>query len=223
MNLAELSAPEFQRLPALLETHIRGTEEYADARNHVGLFLTLTVPSRFHTETLGSGGRPRPNPRYDGVSTPRDAQLWLRNRWQRVRSQLDRDGVLMYGIRVAEPHRDATPHWHALVWAEHEGAAQRIEQVIRDKWLADDGDESGAAKNRINVKRMTTGGAAGYVAKYIAKSVGHTALADHLAVAQGQLRDVEQGDMSGHRRVDAWAACWGIRQFQAVGMPRGAR
>lgn len=202
-----------------LMTRIRGAEEYADARNHVGLFLTLTAPSRFHAVTLGSGGRPRPNPRYDGVSTPRDAQLWLRNKWERVRSQLDRDGVRMYGIRVAEPHHDATPHWHALVWAEHEAAAQRVEQVIRDKWLADDGDERGAAKNRINVKRMTTGGAAGYVAKYIAKSVGHAALADHLDVVQGQLWDVEQGDMPGHRRVDAWAACWGIRQFQAIGMP----
>ncbi len=202
-----------------LMTRIRGAEEYADARNHVGLFLTLTAPSRFHAVTLGSGGRPRPNRRYDCESTPRDAQMWLRKCWQRVRAQLAREGIAMYGIRVAEPHHDATPHWHALVWAEHEAAAQRIEAVIREKWLADDGDERGAAQNRVNIKRMTCGGAAGYVAKYIAKSVGHAALADHLDVVQGQLWDVEQGDMPGHRRVDAWAACWGIRQFQAIGMP----
>lgn len=202
-----------------LMTRIRGAEEYADARSHVGLFLTLTAPSRFHAVTLGSGGRPRPNPNYDGVSTPRDAQLWLRTMWARVRSHLGRQHIAMYGIRVAEPHHDATPHWHALVWAECEDHALAIEAAIRKWWLSEDADERGARRNRVNVKRMTGGGAAGYVAKYIAKSVGHAALADHLDVVQGRLWDVEQGGMPGHRRVDAWAACWGIRQFQAVGMP----
>lgn len=202
-----------------LMTRIRGAEEYADARNHVGLFLTLTAPSRFHPVTLGSGGRPRPNPKYDGVSTPRDAQMWLRTMWARVRSHLNTQKVNMYGIRVAEPHHDTTPHWHALVWAESEMEAQYIEMAIRAWWLSEDGEERGAEKNRVNIKRMVGGGAAGYVAKYIAKSVGHAALADHLDVVQGQLWDVEQNDMPGHRRVDAWAACWGIRQFQAIGMP----
>jgi hypothetical protein len=202
-----------------LMTRIRGAEEYADARNHVGLFITLTAPSKFHAVTLGNGGRPRTNQHYDGYSTPRDAQLWLRKMWSRVRAHLGGQGVKMYGIRVAEPHHDATPHWHMLVWAESEAEAQYIEAAIRCWWLSEYGEERGAEKNRVNVKRMVSGGAAGYVAKYIAKSVGHAALADHLDVVQGQLWDVEQNDMPGHRRVDAWAACWGIRQFQAIGMP----
>lgn len=204
-----------------LMTRIRGAEEYADARNHVGLFLTLTAPSRFHSVTLGNGGKPRLNKNYDGVSTPRDAQQWLCKMWGRVRAYLGRKkvNVKMYGIRVAEPHHDATPHWHALVWAECEAHAQIIEAAIRRWWLSEDANERGADKNRVNIKRMTSGSAAGYVAKYIAKSVGHAALADHLDVVQGQLWDVEQNDMPGHRRVDAWASCWGIRQFQAIGMP----
>lgn len=202
-----------------LMTRIRGAEEYADARNHVGLFVTLTAPSKFHAVTLGSGGRPRINQHYDGHSTPRDAQQWLRKMWARVRAHLGKQEVKMYGIRVAEPHHDATPHWHMLVWAESEAEAQYIEAAIRCWWLSEYGDERGAEKNRVNVKRMTSGGAAGYVAKYIAKSVGHAALADHLDVVQGQLWDVEQNDMPGHRRVDTWASTWGIRQFQAIGMP----
>ncbi|MEZ2739129.1 replication endonuclease [Comamonas jiangduensis] len=202
-----------------LMTRIRGAEEYADARNHVGLFFTQTAPSRFHPMTVGAGGRPRPNPRYDGVSTPRDAQMWLRTRWARFRAHLKSKGIHIYGIRVAEPHHDATPHWHMLIWAETEAEAQYVELAMKVWWLAEDGDEPGAFKNRVNCKRMTSGGAAGYVAKYIAKSVGHAALADHLDVVQGQLWDVEQNDMPGHRRVDAWAATWGIRQFQAIGMP----
>lgn len=202
-----------------LMTRIRGAEEYADARNHVGLFLTFTAPSKFHPMTVGHGGKPRPNPRYDGVSTPRDAQLWLRTCWSRLRAHLNNKGIKIYGIRVAEPHHDATPHWHMLIWTETEAEAQYVELASKLWWLKEYGDEPGAFKNRVNCKRMTSGGAAGYVAKYIAKSVGHAALVDHLDVVQGQLWDVEQNDMPGHRRVDAWAACWGIRQFQAIGMP----
>ncbi|QKV52368.1 replication endonuclease [Comamonas antarctica] len=223
-NLAELAALSPSN-PVIrggeLMTRIRGAEEYADHRAHVGLFLTLTTPSRFHAVSVGKNGRgrPRPNPRYDGHSTPRDAQLWLRDMWAKVRAKLKRQGVNIYGIRVAEPHHDATPHWHALLWAETEQQAQLLEAAVRKYWLSDDGDEPGAKANRVNIKRMVAGGAAGYVAKYIAKSVGHAALADHLDVVQGDLFDVSTGDVPGHVRVDAWASTWGIRQFQAVGMP----
>ena len=212
-----------------LMTRIRGAEEYADARAHVGLFLTMTLPSRFHPVKLGNGGRPVANKKYSGA-TPRDGQMWLRRMWQKVRSKLKRLGVRVYGLRVAEPHHDATPHWHALLWCENEDAAQALEAVIRHYWLSDDGDERGAQENRINVKRMTKGGAAGYVAKYIAKSVGHIALAEHQDVVNGQqlaldfqtswdAKDVKEPAGQGHMSVDAWAATWGIRQFQTIGMP----
>ena len=221
-TLAELAAKSTAN-PTIrggeLMTRIRGAEEYADAAGHVGLFVTLTCPSRMHAVTAGRGGRPQPNPRYDGTSTPRTSQRWLRDTWARTRSKLARDGVKLYGLRVAEPHHDATPHWHALLWVETEAAAQALESTVRAQWLRDDGNEPGAVRNRVNVKRMTAGGAAGYVAKYIAKSVGHHALADALDVAQGELMTVDTGDVPGFRRVDAWAATWGIRQFQAVGMP----
>lgn len=220
-----------------LMTRIRGAEQYADHRAHVGLFVTLTLPSRFHPVKLGKGRRPIPNDKYAGA-TPRDGQQWLRKCWQRVRAKLGRLGVQMYGLRVAEPHHDATPHWHALLWVENEEQAQQLEATIRQYWLQDDGDEPGAQKNRVCIKRMIAGGAAGYVAKYIAKSVGHHALAEHMDVVNGENITMEmferdfraeqeaeakhakqQQTSNGHRRVDAWASTWGIRQFQTVGMP----
>ncbi len=211
-----------------LMTRIRGAEEYADARAHVGLFLTLTLPSRFHPVKLGSGGRPIPNKNYKPGITPRDGQLWLREMWAKTRSALGRKGIKMYGLRVAEPHHDATPHWHALIWAEDEAGAQAIEERVRHYWLSDCGGERGAQENRVNIKRMVKGGAAGYVAKYIAKSVGHLALAEHMDVVDGQQITLDLGDANpkdvkesgqGFRRVDGWAAHWGIRQFQTIGMP----
>lgn len=221
-TLAELAAQSTAN-PAIrggeLMTRIRGAEEYADAAGHVGLFVTLTCPSRMHAIMAGSGGRPRKNPRYDGCSTPRTSQLWLRKTWARCRAALARRGVRFYGLRVAEPHHDETPHWHALLWCENEEQARTLESTVREYWLMDDGKEPGAIKNRVNVKRLTAGGAAGYVAKYIAKSVGHHALPESVDSAQGELLTVESGDVPGYRRVDAWAAMWGIRQFQALGMP----
>lgn len=211
-----------------LMTRIRGAEEYADSRAHVGMFITLTAPSRFHRKRHGSGGRIINNPKWAGAN-PRDTQAWLNDMWQKSRAKLHRKGVRFYGLRVAEPHHDGTPHWHMLVWVENEVHARMVEQVLRHYWLSDDGNERGAQENRLNFKRMTRGGAAGYVAKYIAKSVGHIALAEHKDVVDGQQLSMEFGKEApedwkessheGYQRVDAWASQWGIRQFQALGMP----
>jgi Bacteriophage replication gene A protein (GPA) len=202
-----------------LMTRIRGAEEYADSRGHFGLFITLTLPSKYHPVAF-SGGKTRPNEKYQGA-TPRDGQQWLCSTWAKARAQLGRKGIKIYGLRVAEPHHDGTPHWHALLWTESLEDAQQLESTLRRYWLKEDGNERGAQEYRVCIKRMEKGGAAGYVAKYIAKSVGHIALADHQDLVSGEqiVMDFGVEESQGHQRVDAWAACWGIRQFQTIGMP----
>jgi hypothetical protein len=198
-------------------TRIRGCEVLADESGHPGLFLTLTTPSRFHS-TLRNGQR---NPKHDG-SDPRQAQDWLRGMWARARAKLARLGIRLYGFRVAEPHHDGCTHWHALFWFESEDAMQAAEAVIRHYWLSDDGDEAGASNYRVNSKRMERGGAAGYVAKYVAKNIDDHGIDSHLddytdeAIAPDLLGDQV---IKPSARVEAWAAHWGIRQFQAIGQP----
>ena len=201
-----------------LMTRIRGCEELADAAGHVGLFLTLTCPSRFHS-TLRDG---RANPKHDG-STPRDGQAWLCAMWARARAALARRGVGVYGFRVAEPHHDGCVHWHALLWVPDDRAALMAVSTLWAYWLSDDGDEPGADQYRLNVKRMHAGGAAGYVAKYVAKNIDDHAISDHVddyadgeAIGPDLLGDVE---VKPCMRVEAWAAHWGIRQFQGIGQP----
>lgn len=217
-----------------LMTRIRGCEEWAEGEGHAGLFLTLTCPSRFHQQ-LYSGGM---NPKYRG-DTPRDAQDWLCATWARARAQLARLRVKLYGFRVAEPHHDGCPHWHALVWVESARDALLLRSVLRAQWLADSGDEPGAAEHRVKCVDMMKGGAAGYVAKYIAKNIDD---AGTVAVEGHQDHDRWSGDALGSdspgrdsdggsfrlqgelfanpaQRVEAWAAAWGIRQFQAIGQP----
>jgi Bacteriophage replication gene A protein (GPA) len=202
-----------------LMTRIRGCEEYAQECGHVGAFYTLSSPSRYHAMTAGARGMPAKNKRYDGVSTPRDAQMWLRTRWARVRAECARLGVSMYGFRVAEPHHDGTPHWHALLWFASDADAAKAEEVVRKHWLSDGGSEPGAKAHRVNCKRMRDGGAAGYIAKYIAKNIGHVDVGPHIDTVDGLQAEVCAGDVKGQQRVEAWASMWGIRQFQAIGQP----
>jgi hypothetical protein len=149
-----------------LMTRIRGCEEIADELGMPGVFLTLTCPSRFHA-IKHTGKR---NKKHDG-SQPNEGQQWLCKMWARARAKLKREGLNVFGFRVAEPHHDACPHWHALFWAADGAAIDRACEVIREYWLSEDGEEQGASEHRVKAKRMDKGGAAGYIAKYIAKNI----------------------------------------------------
>ena len=221
-ELASLSVANRDVRRGELMTRIRGAEEYAVEHQHAGVFVTLTCPSEYHArKTIKSGGKVRSirNSKYAGHS-PKDAQTWLCKRWARVRSAMDREGLMMYGLRVAEPHHDACPHWHGLFWLADVGAAARFEALLKKHW-SDDVMEVGADKYRVKVKAMIGGKAAGYVAKYIAKNIDSSHdVGSHLDnLASGEQLELETGKVTGAARVDAWAATWGIRQFQAVGMP----
>ncbi|HIV71351.1 MAG TPA: replication endonuclease [Candidatus Aquabacterium excrementipullorum] len=220
-RLAEVSVSNPAIRRGELMTRIRGCEEWASAHGMVGVFTTQTTPSRFHAvhrhggvnEKWINGGEP----------TPKDGQRWLCKAWARARAELDRRGLGIFGMRVAEPHHDGTPHWHGLFWCKPEHVG-RVCVVIRRHWLKDAGDEPGAKQHRFKAKRLEHGGAAGYIAKYIAKgiddegSVGATA--HHDESVSGTVV-MPQGDLfgGGARRVRAWASAHGIRQFQPIGQP----
>lgn len=209
-----------------LMTRIRGAEELADELGLDGLFWTLTVPSRFHARDHRTGLR---NPRHQSGLTPRHAQEWLCATWATVRTRLKDRGVRVMGVRVAEPHHDGCPHWHVLMWCRPDQVGTVREQ-IRRAWLEDEGGEPGAQRHRARWVRMERGGAAGYVAKYIAKNIDaplfdggqpvHLDHVDDLAPAAIPGRDL-LGDVevTAAARVEAWAAAWSIRQFQVIGMP----
>lgn len=109
-ELVEKSESNPRLRNAGLMVRIAGFETVADDLGHVGEFITLTCPSRFHAVAAASGER---NPKYDG-STPRDASAYLQRVWARIRSALAKEGIKIYGFRVAEPHHDGCPHWHGL-------------------------------------------------------------------------------------------------------------
>jgi len=150
-----------------LMCRLAGFEAYADKHSHIAVFLTLTCPSRMHASLNSSG---KSNPKYDGTS-PKQANDYLVDVFARVRAKLERDGIIRYGFRVAEPHHDGTPHWHLLLWGTPKDIKALID-VFRDYYLQDSPNEKGAEKYRVKVEYIdkTKGSAVGYIAKYISKN-----------------------------------------------------
>jgi Bacteriophage replication gene A protein (GPA) len=199
--------PELRKGEMMLR--IRGFEEIARERGDACLFATITCPSRMHAKLYQSG---EGNPHYDGT-TPKDAQNYLRIVWARFRAAVARAQIAVYGFRVCEPHHDGCPHWHVLLFVparEKIEALQVVQSTLRRYALADSPNEPGAQERRCRFETidLTTGSAAGYVAKYISKAVGLSA---------GEISDAEPILRSRANRVPAWASTHGIRQFQQLG------
>lgn len=103
-----------------LMTRIRGFENIAEQDGFVGSFVTLTAPGTYHSNSQNFNG-----------NTPSQTQKYMTNTWAKVRSKLARKGIQYFGIRVTEPHADATPHWHMILFFIPEDKTT-IESVIFD-------------------------------------------------------------------------------------------
>lgn len=199
-----------------LMTRIAGFERIARECGHVGLFFTITCPSRMHKWRTVAGGRVVENPKYDGT-LPDEAQKHLSKTFARIRSAFDRRDFKWYGFRIAEPNHDGTPHWHVLVFfeagwpgADECAALPRVCAILRRYALADSGNEPGAKKHRVDFEKIdwNKGSAAAYIAKYVSKNID----------GYGVGKDLYGNDVfETCHRVEAWAATWRIRQFQQVG------
>lgn len=193
-----------------LMTRIRGFENICNELGYVGEFYTLTAPSKYHATTK-AGYR---NSKWNGAS-PSDTQGYLTRLWARIRARLHREEIRIFGIRVAEPHHDGTPHWHMLMFMLPEDA-QRVRRIIRDyAWEEDNyelkSDKAKKARFHSETIDPEKGSATGYVAKYISKNIDGYAL-------DGET-DAESGELLKETApaVSAWAARWHIRQFQFIG------
>lgn len=218
-DLAELSNanPIIRRTELMVR--IAGFELYAKELGYKPYFFTITCPSKYHAFHK-FGHR---NHKFNGASQ-RAAQDYLCNLWARFRSQAKRITNLKryeweyFGFRVAEPHHDGTPHWHLILFINPD----HVEQVIgalRSYALEEDGDERGAWEHRFQVEKIKEGinpdtgkeySAAGYIAKYISKSIdGEHVDTDHY----------DHDAKASAKSIVAWSSRNGIRQFQQVRGP----
>ncbi|WP_140920807.1 replication endonuclease [Limnobaculum xujianqingii] len=193
-----------------LMNRMAGVELIAQSRGDIGVFLTITCPSKYHSN-IQSGHH---NPKWNHTST-RQGQRYLCLTWGRATSALKRQGLRPYGFRVAEPHHDGTPHWHVLLFMPPEQLKETV-KILRDYFIAEDRQELGRRTGaRFKSKKLdpTKGSATAYVAKYISKNIDGYALDGELDTETGKpLKDTAKYAM-------AWASQHNIRQFQPFGQP----
>ena len=201
-----------------LMTRMRGCEDFAKEQDHVGLFITLTAPSKCHpTSSRKLKGEKSiiANPKYNGV-TPDETNRYLNNVFARIRSALDKLNIKPYGFRVVEPHEDETPHQHYMLFCTDK-QKQTIIDMFYHYGLQIDGNEAGAKKHRVTVVKMDPkkGSATGYIAKYISKNI------DGYQTDGKEIGEDNYGNSAAEaaKRITAWRKCWGIRAFQAFGQP----
>ena len=193
-----------------LMTRISGFERIAKELGHVGLFFTVTCPSRMHKWSTVKGDKKKvfENKNYDGT-LPGEAQKYLAKVWSRIRAKLKRAGIGQYGFRIAEPNHDGCPHWHLLIFIEPEHLNE-FRAVVLHYALQDSPDEKGAHDHRVDFRMIDGRGAAGYIAKYVAKNIDGYKLDKDLCGNDA---------IEASHRVEAWASTWSVRQFQQIGGP----
>tara|TARA_Y100000588_G_scaffold108120_1_gene118466 strand:+ start:7788 stop:10490 length:2703 start_codon:yes stop_codon:yes gene_type:complete len=130
MVLKSVSNPAIRRHELMVRC--RGCEDIATSLGLQGLFLTLTTPAQFHNSYKKGGFIGH----WNGAS-PRDAQAYLNNVWQRIRAKLGREEIRWFGVRVAEPHHDGTTHWHLLLWVKPDEVLRVTDIFIRYAVKAD--------------------------------------------------------------------------------------
>jgi hypothetical protein len=225
MVLKSVSNPAIRRHELMVRC--RGCEDIGNELGLQGLFLTLTTPSKYHNSYKKGGFIEH----WNGAS-PREAQAYLNNAWQRIRAKLGREEIRWFGVRVAEPHHDGTPHWHLLIWVKLEEVAQ-----VRDIFISYATQEDRAELHPQYEKEKQKpfrkcayvgpmdyrprcdfgyidpekGTATGYIAKYISKNIDGFAMDDEVSDETGK----SVKDMA--KNVSAWKSRWAIRQFQFFG------
>lgn len=210
-DAAEKSASNARIREIELNVRVDGLTEWAERNESEQWFLTCTAPSVYHynkgSQWLGT--------------LPTDTQKYMVNVWAKVRARLAKAKISYRGFRVVEPHKDATPHWHMLIFfapCESEQAREIIRAGFCEAY-ADELDTEKKRRARFDaVKLQNAKHAARYVAKYISKNLDGKTM-ENGAKHSDQFDDETGLDIaSAAERVRAWASFHSIRQFQFFGV-----
>lgn len=175
----------------------RGDEERAIDLGYEGVFITWTLPSKYH----------RNSAKWNGC-TIKEAHQNLMQQWRLARAWFKKLDIDWFGLRVAEPHRDGTPHAHLFLYV-HPNQKQDLVEICRAIAINEERDELGTP-NALEARFQAVdcdpakGTATGYIIKYISKNINGA----HMPETDAD-RNAE--------RVRAWASTHRIKQFSQSG------
>ncbi|HFO8151302.1 TPA: replication endonuclease [Escherichia coli] len=217
LDLVDSSISDAEKRRAELMTRVKGLEDLArfegvaHEQGYVGLFFTMTAPSKYHA-WLETGYR---NRRYNGAS-PKDTQNYFSGLWRQIGATLRRRGIGVFGLRSAEPHHDGTPHWHGVLYV-HQDHAVALQEILEYYANRDDDVEKvttrkAGRKSHLEIKPVLDdlGSATAYIAKHIGMNIDGCA-------PGGMNHETGHSLVVTARHASAWASLWGIKQFQFIG------
>ncbi|MCG9790709.1 replication endonuclease [Vibrio mediterranei] len=185
--------PENRRIEMMVRS--RGFEELAQDLGYTALFVTWTLPSKYH----------RVSRKWNGASVKEGHQA-LMQKWAVARALIAKEDIEYFGFRVAEPHKDATSHSHYFLFCSPQDK-QTIINILKGCAISEDRSELGNdISPRFDVKEADPkkGGATAYIAKYVSKNIN----GNHLPETEAE---------ECAYRARAWASTHRIRQFQQFG------
>ncbi len=113
ISMLDVMMTAHTRMMAEIFTLLKGIEDVATETGFTWAFLTLTVPARMHSNpSMGDFS-------WD-LTTPDDAIAWLHKAREGAQKRHEKKGIYVSGVWVVEPHIDACPHIHILIFARAE-------------------------------------------------------------------------------------------------------
>lgn len=213
-------------LSSEIYTEAKGYERLAEKKGFTWLFITITLPARFHPNpTKGKSA-------WDG-SSALEAKKWFQAINRNMQKEIGRkEGAsthLKFGIntafgqRVIEPHKDGSPHWHIMLYCDpllaedYKNLFNRFFGHINESKHAVKIVEKGINENGNKLPEDKISKGAGYIYKYILKFAG---LEDVNTIqTQGQAGEKEIEEAVGNiERVGAWRSAIGARSFEPIGV-----
>lgn len=193
---AKFSDPEGDAWRRASKNYVRlkGLDDFCEKSGLIGFFVTITLPAKFHPNPANG------NCSWDG-STPVDAHKRLQEQWRKFQRRFGETGQKVYGVRVEEPHDDACPHWHALIYVE-----PAREDVFHAQIQAAFG--TGFSTKVVRIDRTLSTGAS-YLTKYL-----------NPRYAEGEgVSAMDNPKAAKAARYDAYRASWGSRSIQFFDLP----
>ncbi|WGW00337.1 replication endonuclease [Vibrio sp. YMD68] len=192
--------PENRRIELVVRS--RGDEERAIDLGYEGVFITWTLPSKYHRNSSKWGGY-----------TPKEGHQNIMEQWKLARAWLKKLDIDWFGLRVAEPHKDGTPHAHLFLYVHPSQTAELIRlcegiACNEDKPELYNKEGQFEKERRIKIERCdpAKGTATGYIIKYISKNINGAHMPE---------TDAQEAAFSAR----AWASVHRIKQFSQSGAP----
>jgi hypothetical protein len=197
--VADLKSSDQRRFAEFLVT-AKGIEKRAKSKGLVASLVTFTLPSEYHPNPIDEDSS-----NWHGFS-PKEGYDKLNCITNKLNKMLHRaniyDGHSYYSIRAVEPHHDATPHFHILIFYKPE-CKDTIKNAIRYQFCDESFNDESKAYSWIDIDEN--------------KSSPIHYLCKHFTYTDASDKNTE------NIRVSANKYLWNIKNYEFTGLPRGAK